>query len=333
MRMRAQAPRGRGGRPSSSTKTAVLLAALFAAAFYSVPWEMVKRAPFTDLLRYVDNFYGGVYLVDTTGTLGLWLSEGLWQHTVWGLAEYVGGIEGALRVLSAISLVFMVFGATVQSRSAAYLAVLVSPLFVDLVFSQVRSAFAFSILYLVPLVPRRLWGFAVGASLVVVAVFVHQFAVVVVVLAAAWVAVRWLPISWATRLVLLVLPLVASLLALTVLREPILAALEDRRANAFVEDSGGLMRALMVFSFSVPVLLRPRSITTDHNAYLVLVASVLYMGLFMSGVGGGVRLMGLALPALVVVVARIRERENRRLFYGYVLCCNAMYFTYWIREG
>src|SRR5690606_755030 len=119
------------------------------------------------------------------------------------------------------------------TRSILYVPLVISPIFVSLVFGQIRSALAVSLLYLALMLargPRSLWW---TVPIVLCAVFIHNLAIVIVGLAALFYFVRLKKVSFPApvRVTVLLSGVIGAGLVLTAFRYTILTSLGDRRLS------------------------------------------------------------------------------------------------------
>ena len=309
----------------------LLLGALFVVFMLSVPWVEI-RGGFIDLYRYQLNFSQNVYRLEFSDSLfGLWQNEILWRWMVRTLAAANDGFAEALGLVSAAAVTLTCAYVVLNTRRALYLIVLVSPLYVDLVFSQVRSAIAIALLYLGLMLFRRHATRLLAPLCVLLATFMHNFAIVLSGLAGGFYAVRALRLRPRTAIVLCLAIIVVVICFMTVLRNDVLQAIGDRRMFAYQKLSGvGI--TLLVFSISLPAWLRFKEIATDVHVYIVIAAALLHAAFYVTGFVAGPRIVAMALPAIAVALSAIRSSRLRNGALLYILLCNAAYFAVWARN-
>jgi hypothetical protein len=211
----------------------------------------------------------------------------------------------------------------IRSGSPWYLLLLIHPQFIDLCFSQVRSAAAISFVYLAVLIPSP----AIGLALVVLAPFIHS---AILVYSGAY------GVNWATatidrlrkrRLSVIIAYVVACTLTFTVLRPIILELLGDRRA-ALPAVTGGVLLTTMLGAYAIPFMSFRSMFSWNFDAFVVVLGSILCVALFIEE-QNGLRFVALALPALAVAISKIPHPSWRALIFLAALIFQSAYFVYW----
>ncbi|CAN1537518.1 EpsG family [Caulobacteraceae bacterium] len=324
----------RVGRPSDQPKRRLAIHAIvyiaFAALFLFFPWEELRNERWIDRYRYALNFYN----LNTVGGAGgslldLWKAEPAWQWLVTTLYKMTSNIDLTLTLVSAAALVCMLAFMKSNPRAILFLPILISPNFIDLIFSQTRSALGFSLVYVAMIKHRRLLSRAVSVLPAALGVFMHQIVLPLVTVVFVHRIVSRARMSPFVRVGLLAAPPLILVLLLTVFREQALGAIGDRRAYT-VSRSSSIALAVMLTSFVAPLLRRWTHVLHSPSAYLSICMAFTAFCLELSGQSGGPRMMALAMPALAVALSEIREVKVRNWSLGYILFCNALYFSYWL---
>lgn len=309
----------------------MLLGALFVTFMLSVPWIEI-RGGFVDLYRYQLNFSQNAYRIELSDSLfGLWQNEFLWRWMVRGIAAANGGFSEAFVLITGVTIVITCAYVVLNTRNAVYLLVLLSPLYVDLAFSQVRSAISVALLYVALMLFRRHIGKLMAPLFVLLATFMHNFAIVLTGLVGAFYAIRATRLGPRARLLLCLGTIVVVVLCMTVLRNEVLRSIGDRRMFSH-QMMSGIGITILVFSLSLPAWLRFREIATDIHVYIVVAAALLHAGFFLTGFVAGPRIVAMALPAIAVAISSLPSRPMRLGVLAYIVVCNAAYFSVWAKN-
>ncbi|QJR00869.1 hypothetical protein HH800_00855 [Sphingobium yanoikuyae] len=308
---------------SRVAKIGALLAALcFALILWAIDWEAVKGAPFSDLQNYLEGFYYGRYRYDQAGSLVEWFTqEYLWRGLVYELGFYFDftGIFSAIAlIVLTISCVFVAH----KTRSPIYLLLLVSPLTIELAFSQSRSAFGMALIWLALMSDRKVIKYA----LLILAPLIHTAMLIYAVA---------LLIPWDSGFIrkragiIAALLIIGSAIALGTLRDDFLDNVGDRRAYLEIVRSGVLFTAMLA-SYGLPFAFYPRLILQDRAALLAVLSATISLAANLSG-GAGNRFVALALPAIIVGISRLPNTAVRRTAFVYVLASSMAYLVlFWV---
>lgn len=311
-----------------------LIGIAFVAMVMVIPWENL-RGGFTDLARYRNNFELGIYSIDTdSGVLGWWRSEALWRQIVYSRLAAGWSVDSVFWLASIVGLAGSTFYVLRRSPNAAAILLLINPSFIDLAFSQVRSGLAAGIVYIGFLViqKRSLAGRIGGASLLILALFLHQFAAALVLLGLSFMLVQRLPLSTRFKAAALAVASIVMILAFTGLKQVILSAVADRRMGQETE-SGGVLLTFLLFSATLPAWRQILKVTQNFDVYFVASLSALILGLFLTESYGVSRVFAIALPALIVATAQSQNAKDRLLGYSIVAGTNSLYWAFWFLAG
>ena len=129
----------------------IFLSICFSLVYISIPWAEIRNRDFTDYQRYVDILESlnvdDIYKVYTAlDLIKAFTNEVLW----WKLISFIYGItQDGEMVFTLISffVIFTYFLFLIKRTTVLnVIIILFNPLIIDLIFSQVRSAFAFSLI-------------------------------------------------------------------------------------------------------------------------------------------------------------------------------------------
>ena len=174
----------RGVRLASALTLAITL--------WSVDWVELRGVEFEDLENYVRGFTTGAYNVGSDGAsiVQWYANEYLWSVVVYQLAEHFT-VPDIFSWFTLFALISMTAYVALKATHPIYLLLLVHPAFIDLCFSQTRSAVAVSLIYLALVVRRGI----VAHLFVMISAFLRSRGIV---LAGAWLLDVMIPsVSWA----------------------------------------------------------------------------------------------------------------------------------------
>jgi hypothetical protein len=206
----------------------------FALAMMYVPWESLRGDTFYDKDVYLEKFLYLESLLDEkniTTVRDFFFNEALWDILIRGTINVVGipitAVVGAISFFCLFSFAFFV----ARRHGAMYVAFLFNPQVVEFAFSQLRMAFAISIILQTALMRRKI---AILIT-VVFACFIHTATVLIIIMYLLSVKIsysmnkRRLP----PYLIGIAVTMVGLLIALTIgpLRGSLLTTVGDRRAE------------------------------------------------------------------------------------------------------
>lgn len=303
---------------SERSRARSVLAALgFAALVSFVPWESLRGTPYPDVENYVSRILeiGRSGLRAPGGVLGAITGEQLWALLLAAFA--FSGVEPrvALSTISFVAAFVFCFWLARRAGAAISFVLLLNPIVVDLLASQVRSALAMSIfLVLVGLRSKRV---AEPALLILPAV---HTATAVVVAAFAFARARasldWLRVRTPSGALLLASAFAAVIAASTV--PSLLDALGDRRADAVVPvKSSAYLSAWVLLIVGMWAATR-RTAANSWEAGLVF--SILPAAIVMEALGQpAFRFVALLYPITLVLVSEARPTDRRLLLASFAV--------------
>lgn len=295
-----------------------------------MPWEEIRGRTFEDLDVYYNYFLHQQSILDykTFGDLLDYIvSEALWHLSISTLIDGLGiDIDYVFLIIS--SLCLTVFAILLARRhGAGSVLLLANPLLIDLAFAQLRSALAFSLLYIAYLLRRRIAIYL----LLTAAVFIHTASILFIALfAGAAFAYRYMrKTDRSDQTIFFALCLIGIMVSIVVgpLRAEILAAIGDRRASL----QGGASSSLLFTSFWVIALLvqgfQAKHLVHDEiSRFSIIILAMVTCNLLTGGYTS--RFLALTLPFLLSSVLRMRSPVNFLVIALYIFYTTVQWI-YW----
>lgn len=281
---------------SMSARTALIVAIVYAVVLFLIPWETIRGEPFFDLSIYLEGFELGAYnYLEHLDGLFYLLSEPLWRYVIGSLSENLHSVPASFQLVSfTVSAVY----AYVVLRMSRFAGVfLVSPLLIDLVLSQVRSAVAGALFFMAILAGNAF----VWTLMLVLASLVHSSALLLFALYAVSVALRRLSernSTAAKALAVFLSVFIPILFAITYVS--ILSAVGDRRAESEATWPGGAF-VLTFFIYFAAMLANLHYVMQRSITIFALIVSGLFIVLAAFEINM-LRLISLTYPALVISI-------------------------------
>lgn len=311
-------------------------AMLFGILLACLPWPQIFSSIYgfemIDRLNYTNQIITHDLRTDYyayTGWLSYITNEYLWNFGLSFLTRELG-IDAEI-LFFAISLMLIITFAIIINRQVGLLPTLflANPLIIDFAFSQLRLAFAISILGIIFLLkPRRnaLTIIALSATLLI-----HTASALLI--AIFWVAARTKPSSNPptnnfSRLILLLATGLAVGLLIGPLREIILAALNDRRVDFPGQPSSLLYLSFWVALLAMMLVDYPRSLQSLEQRYTICILAIITVNIFSAGYSS--RFIVAAFPFLIISIWKLHGRNfyfAPILFFAYAL----FQWLYWLR--
>lgn len=311
-----------------SSAVKAICAVLFSSLYILIPWESISVNPkFADLDNYLEAIerFSSAGHIETLGGLVWFLSEPGWRVVLAPIGLYFNDPLAGLLLVSWFCAFTVLRFIGRRAGFALSLIVIFNPLVIDLLFSQVRSAFALSLLLIAIDARSRV----VRWSLVFYACTVHTVSLVLV--GCYFIAVfleRREGYRVLNGLCCLAFAVVLALL-LSYGREALLSALGDRRAEYDVELPSILfvlfwMCWAIVLTFSPSAVFRSSWQWSD-GLVVILFSLAFFMALFSSN---GIRFVSLALPLLACSLNLVKPAPKllaSTILVGYQF----VQFVYW----
>ncbi len=156
----------------SNTSLQLAIVALFTALMMIIPWEELQGWKFVDRLNYLNYFLHEKNVLEYKNFDRVWdfvFGEVLWHYSIrYLIYELNISIQTIFLFISGFSIAtFSLF--LTRKHNAVYLLLLINPLFVSLVISQLRIALAFSLLLVAYMNRKKV----LVILLTIAAIFIH----------------------------------------------------------------------------------------------------------------------------------------------------------------
>lgn len=303
----------------------LLFCSFFSLAFMLVPWELFV-GEFWDRAVYFEMFTTGNVVTEYESfdsALKFFVHEWLWNYSLLWWVEIGGDLNFAFFVIG-LFFVFLCSCFLTVRCGFLYVVFLLNPLFVDLVFSQVRTAAAFSLLIVAYFCRQNLIALVllcVAAAMVHTAAFVFLSFYVFVSLGRGG-----RPLG---RLGLLFFALCCAFV-LGPGREYFLSLIQDRRA-VYEDMSSGLLFMLfwwfLLFCFTVYYKNISGEVLSRYGYFLMAVSC--FNSLFLTY---STRFLAVAIPFLAYAISRLPV--DMRLFLLFLgIFYSVFQWVYWLGFG
>ncbi len=302
----------------------MLRALIFAGiAFFAsfIPWPEIYYKYFGGILidREVYTFkviYNDHWL--TYNELRSWIEiftqEIIWDFSQWSISNGYLGIyhEDFFQIVTTICLISM---ALVISRTKNYLSILLlfNPLVLDLVYSQLRSALALAVLNIVYLTFRKVNIWMIFGAVVACAIHTASSILVAGFILASLLSFKesfLFRLSPATKTALMLGAGVSVGLLIGPLREVVLSAIGDRRAEYSDLSSSLLYLSFWVALLGFMLVNFRMSVKSVEGCFSIFMLAILATNVFSSAYS--IRLIALSLPLIFVAVFHFNV--ERRIF-------------------
>ncbi len=309
----------------SETRIILLWTLIFALVFVNLPWQIIKGAEFTDIGNYIRRFNSDLDLsfsFNKIGFLKVFTSEYLWAVIIVHLKGLGLPLIQVFKCISFFSIFSL--GYFTLKKSKNYLLsslLLLNPLLVDFVMSQIRNSFALAILVLALLCENK-W---LKISLLIASCMIHSSAIVILFL--IFVLNRFTYEEKYKNLAALVFVGISVAFTLSIGKTYILELLGDRRAAIVQPQSSILYSIFWVLYLCLIVYLKKllvQDIYTKMSFTLILVffASVVF-GIYAS------RYLAIVLPFLIIAILSF-QKTNRNILSGILFFYQLILFVYWV---
>lgn len=303
----------------------ILWSISFALIFVNLPWEIIKGAEFTDIENYIRRFktdFNVNSLISQGGLLNYITSEYLWAALIVSLKEIGMPILLIFKSISFFSI--FVISYFVFKRSQKFFLtslLLLNPLLIDFVMSQIRNSFALAVIILGMLCHNK-WA---KIALLICSTMIHSSSVIII-------SIIFLLNKITSKRnyrdfgMLLLIALIFAI-GLSVGREYILTLIGDRRSD-ITQPQSSILYSLFWVIYILLLLYLKKFIT--ENIYLKM-AFVLIIVFFASVIFGtyASRYLAILLPFLIVATMSLNS-NNRKFSSGILLFYQFILFTYWI---
>ncbi|MFD1094251.1 EpsG family protein [Salegentibacter chungangensis] len=312
--------------PYFRSKRLILWTTVFALIFVNIPWEIIRGAEFTDIENYIERFSSGVNfssLINEGFFLKYITSESLWAALILYLKNLGLPLPLVFKSISFFSI--FVFGYfTFKKSKSLFLSafLLLNPLMVDFVMSQIRNSFALSII-IVAMLCNNKW---IKLVLLLSSTMIHSSSVVLIFLVYILNKTQYEG-KYKNLGVLIIIGLFVAF-TLSIGREYILTLIGDRRANIKQPQSSILYSIFWVVYIGLIIYLKKLNVKDIYSKMsftliLVFFASVVF-GAYAT------RYLAILLPFLIISVLSLKINKNRILSSWVLLFYQLILFTYWI---
>ena len=318
------------GWQNGSTWASLIWAGLIATIYIMVPWESMSGRPkFADL----DNYLAAIELIASVPTpegsshVTWLLTEPGWSLLLLLIARFAEDPQQALLLISCMSATAFLWFMHRRAGAVLSLIIIFNPLVIDLLLSQVRSAFALGLLF----TSLGCKNWIVKSTLALLACSVHS---VSLVLLPCYFLGMWLQrskvlqVRWLKGAICIGVALVLAW-TLSYGREVLLSELGDRRA-VYDVDPGSVMFVSFWMLWALAVI-AVRSVFFrglwhwSDSMVVILLSTAFFMTVFSTN---GVRFVSLALPLVACNLNLIRGAPKMA---GLVMLTTyqAIQFAYW----
>lgn len=171
----------------------LLISALFSVLYTFVPWEKIsKKGVFEDREVYLNKLNYLLAVLDEKHVVGLldyFTNEVLWDVGIRAVAQSFSVDISSIFWCITFFCLFLFSYLLCRKFGWPSLVLLLNPLVVDFAFSQLRSAFAASILILAWMSWRRRSG-KIAVALLVPSIFIHSISILIIVVALTLLAIE-----------------------------------------------------------------------------------------------------------------------------------------------
>jgi hypothetical protein len=304
---------------ADTPRTIIFALIAFAISFIAWPeifYEQFGKI-FIDREIYISKILGNDHWItyyELDGPLSFFTNEYIWEISQWSLSEGLLPIdyETFFQIVSTLVITSMAM-VIARTRSNASILFLANPLVIDLAYSQLRSALAISILYLLYAFNRKFnWlsailigiSFAIHTSMVI---FISAFILCRILTEENYISRR---MSDGVRTAIVCGAGVAFGLAIGPLRGIVLAAVGDRRAEYIDISSSFLYLSFWIGLFAFMVMNYRKTIQNVEGAFTLFILSILLVNVFSAAYS--LRFLALAFPLIVVAIYKLNP--ERRYF-------------------
>lgn len=307
-----------------SSKIVLFWAIVFALIFVNIPWEIIKGVEFTDVESYIERFSNDInieLLIDEGSFIKYITSEYLWAALIISLKKIGIPLVFIFKLISFLSILILSFFIYKKSKKFILSSILLlNPLMVDFIMSQLRNSFALSIIVLAFLSKNR-W---IKLILLLSSTMIHSSSVIIIFLIIILDNINYK--GKYKTLGILVFIAVSIAFTLSLGREYILSLLGDRRAEIQQPTSSILYSIFWMLYISLIIYLKKldvRDLPTKLSFTITLIffASVIF-GTYAS------RYLAILLPFLIITVLSLNQK-NRNFSTGILFFYQIILFTYW----
>jgi len=310
---------------SAHSVKVLMISFIIAFIFVHLPWELIRGTEFADAENYIARFNGFIdteQLVGGGNFLSYISSEFLWVVLIQNLQVLNLNVEDILLIFSFVTFsVFIYFLFISTSNFILTTILIINPLIIDFVMSQVRNSFALSIIIIAFLCKHK----QIRYILLVISSMIHSSSLIFIVLILILDNVYYID-KRKNFFFLLCLGLLFGLV-ITEGRDFILELLGDRRSGIVQPKSSFLFSVFWILYFSLMIRLKDFNIADIYTKFsfviLVIFVSSVFFGTYAS------RYLAVMLPFLIISTLNLKG-TSKYLACTVLFMYQILQFSYWI---
>jgi hypothetical protein len=308
---------------------------IFVATMISIPWEQLQGVEYTDRAVYIHHFLFEESIQDYkefNGILDYILNETLWDSLVSTLVHNVGiPIDDVFQGIAILSLATASFF-LIRYHNPLSLLLLINPLLVDLVFSQMRIALACSLLGIGVLIRNPV----LFVILLSTAMFIHTATIIfIVVTIVALLAKRYMKNGISEKSVFIMLCIVGVIISLAIspaLIVVILTAVGDRRAE-YEDQASSILYSLFWLGLLILCGLKKKKILAnilenEEACYSIIILSLVSFNILFGGYS--TRFIAVSLPIIMCTMLNLSAAMERFLIIFIYAIYVSFQWIYWL---
>jgi len=316
----------------------LLLSIFYSYLFvFEIPWS--NYVYFVDIDFYLDRigvlFLSGIegdITKDYTG-VGLLTSEILWYIILIQIPIFFADINLGLEFISFISLVVYSYFTFKNSNIFFSSILLLNPIFIDLIMSQIRIAFAFALLLIAYSLRKQYWFISL---LLLISSFMIHTATYLLVFVYFFISLISKKIQNENKLhgLMLISP-IFYVFFIRFLLLPLLDFFRDAgRVDYFTGgvDTSSLLFSSIYLFFALLIAFLPKKndskVSSEATNYIIFMCS-LFFGLSLAQMYGS-RFVAISFPFLIIAINNL-QFQGRLLLLSLLFSYQLIYISYWIR--
>lgn len=306
-------------------KRTLVFILLFSALIVNLPWEDIRGNEFVDVENYIIRFssnFDPYKLIEGGSFLNYITSEFLWAYFVISLKNLGFELELVFKFIAFCSASILTYFTVKNSREKLLISVLlINPLFIDFILSQMRNSFALAIILLGIMSNNKILKYA----LLVSATMIHSSSLILILIIFLLNRIDF--DNKYSNILSLILIGITFAFALTIGKYYILDLLGDRRADQ-TEPQSSLLYGLFWMMFLLFILFVRKLNVQDSITKFGLVLLIIFSFSIFSGTYAS-RYLAIALPFLIISSSNL-SKNNRVPSLIMLFTFQLVLFTYWI---
>ncbi|MBO1532080.1 EpsG family protein [Psychrobacter sp. F1192] len=311
----------------------IFLSFFLALAVSLVPWEVLREGVFLDRIiysRYIDFYPNRVYWFDFSTLISKISNEWGWHYFLDFLQSRFGFDSSAIFFTVTLFFLTITFVLVSATKRFYYCLFLISPIFIDFFYSQLRQTFAMAFIYFSMLLLNR--SKVLSVLLLIPPLFIHTSSVLFVfIFYSAIFLEKNETLKEGSKFVISIA--IGAFLAFITgpYMSVILASFDDRRADYDDMSSPFIYMIywiLLFIFFMIKFLIKD---IKNLNHYYFYITMVILTMIVLSYITGGYpsRFLSSALPFLVLTVGSLKGRLDSFAIVGYIFYTVAVWF-FWL---